>query len=126
MTSTHIDDWFSLKPILFLLAFVALWVMSAHAAPKAKSQDECMAYADLALTAAALAKNKVADAQADKVLADIYSMKTDDAKEMARMIVGSARIYAASGGHPMDYAQGFAQVCLAQRGNVDSILGTAL
>lgn len=108
------------------IAFVMVWATLAYAAPKARSSEECMAYADLALVAATLAKHGMDGMQTKAMLADIYTIQGDHSKEMARLIVESSKHYISlKSGTPRDYARMFAEVCVTQQGNVDGLLGTA-
>lgn len=95
-------------------------------APTAQSQQECVSYADLALVAAAMAKQSVSREQVAAALPDMYKLGTDESREIARLILDAAYRAAAGGAAPGDFAHVLLGACLRGRGNMDAILGVKL
>lgn len=109
--------------LFFLVLLAATWPPQAHAAPKAKSFEECMLYADIALVVAANAKNQIPKAATGKTLPDIYRLATDDSKEIARLIL--IWIYDKtdpSAISPQELVHNFAESCVKNEGDMDQFL----
>lgn len=104
------------------LCFVAL---AAHAEPRAGSVEECLAYADLALVASALAKHGVKRDKTESVLPDIYDLKHPDAQALTRQIVAAA-YREDNRGEPRAFASRLGNACMRHGGSMVSVLGTRL
>jgi hypothetical protein len=111
-----------MKPIIAALLLAA--AASAAAEPRIASADECIAYADLALVAATLAKHGIDKGKAGTMLPDMYALESSDAKVLARRILDSA--YVLDGKEPKAYAAGFAEACLKSGGRIEGFLGVSL
>lgn len=108
-----------------IIAIALLCVASqVVAAPVAKTQGECVAYADLALVVATLAKHGVAQRSISAMLPDIYNLGNADAQTLARLIRESARTYIDERrGTPREFAQLLGETCLGSGGRMDAVLG---
>jgi hypothetical protein len=93
----------------------------AEAAPKAGSQEECVAFADLALTHRALVVGGVEDGQRSKVIAEMYLFPTIPAMALSDAIRKAAEKSDLSA---RDFANKLGDTCIKGRGNMDSMLGS--
>lgn len=103
-----------------MLAFAA----SAGALPRAKSAEECMLYADLALVASTLAKHGIARERVESMLPDMYLLATSDAVEISRRILDTA--YEPLRVEPKTFSHALANACMSRQGALDGILGVKL
>jgi hypothetical protein len=113
-----------MKKVILFLAFAAT---AAHGEPRAKSAEECVVYADLALVASALAKHGVARERAHAMMPDMYSLADTDAKEIARRIVEAAYLVPEDARRePRAFAATLAGACMRSQGRLDAIIGVSL
>jgi hypothetical protein len=104
-----------------------LAALPAHAGPRAKSVEECVAYADLALVAATLAKHDIGRDKAETMLPDMYELVDADAREIARGILDAAyRSGAPARSEPRSFAASLGDSCIRNQGRMDSFLGVSL
>lgn len=94
----------------------------ATATPRAKSAEECVAYADLALVASAMARNGIAADLAGKMLPDVYHLTTADARAIANEILSAA--YRKPEQVPREFAMAIGQGCLSNGGDIGALLGS--
>lgn len=107
------------------MAFLPWFSSSAHAAPKAENAEECVAVADMALVARALAESKeplVPAANAEAMMLRIYNVaESEHGLALMRAVIANAyKIDAA----PSDYATELMRQCIRGRGDMDGILGS--
>ncbi len=113
-----------MKKVILMLAFAA---SAAHADPRAKSAEECVVYADLALVASALAKHGVARERAHAMMPDMYGLAESDAREIARRIVEAAYLLPDEARRePRAFASALAGTCMRTQGRLDAIIGVNL
>lgn len=114
-----------MRAVVASLALAA--AASASAEPRARSVEECLAYADLALVASTLAKHGIERARTETMLPDMYTLADEQARELARRIVGAA--YARAGRMPEEprtFAAAVGSTCLRSEGRMDAVLGVKL
>lgn len=110
-----------------LFACLLLAAVSAHAGPRARSVEECVAYADLALVAATLAKHDIGREKAETMLPDMYQLLDADAREIARGILDAAyRTGAPARSEPRNFASSLGDSCIRNQGRMESFLGVEL
>jgi hypothetical protein len=63
---------------------------SVYAEPRAKSAEECVLYADLALVASTLAKHGIQQEKTAAMIPDMYQLDTENSREIARQILTAA------------------------------------
>ncbi len=107
-----------------IAALLVLYAAGAAAVPRAKSAEECMIYADLALVASTFAKHGIARDQAERMLPDMYEIGTPDAVEIAQRIVESA--YELLRVEPKMFSRALVNTCVSRGGAMDAILGVKL
>jgi hypothetical protein len=113
-----------MRAAILVLALVAA---AAQAEPRAKSAEECMTYADLALVASTLAKHGIARERTHAMIPDIYDMRDADAQEIARRIVEAAYLVPeAVRTEPRTFASTLGNTCLRAQGRMDAIIGVKL
>ena len=113
-----------MRATIFVLAFAAA---AAQAEPQAKSAEECMTYADLALVASTLSRHGIARERTHAMIPDMYDLHDTDAKEIARRIVEAAYLLPeAARGKPRAFASALGNTCLRARGRMDAIFGVKL
>lgn len=113
-----------MRAAIFVLAFAAAAV---QAEPRAKSAEECMAYADLALVASTLARHGIAREHTHAMIPDRYDLRDADAKEIARRIVETAYLLPdATRAEPRAFASALGNTCLRAQGRMDAIIGVKL
>jgi hypothetical protein len=121
-----IDDLNESRPVAWLvITLLALVVVLAtgvaQAAPRAEDASECMATADMAITARAMTEEGISE---EKVRAVVKRMYPPDA--VAKW-VDAVIAYAQSSKNPAAKAAArLYQHCAANRGNLDGLLGVAL
>jgi hypothetical protein len=114
-----------MRAAIFILALAAAAV--AQAEPRAKSAEECMTYADLALVASTLAKHGIARERAHAMIPDMYNLRDADAAELARRIVEAAYLVPeAARTEPRTFASNLGSTCLRAQGRMDAVIGVKL
>lgn len=109
-----------MRAAIFVLAFAAV---AAQAEPRAKSAEECMAYADLALVASTLARHSIPRERTHAMIPDMYDLNDADAKEIARRIVDAAYLLPdAARTEPRSFASTLGNTCLRAQGRMDAII----
>jgi len=111
-----------MKRLVLALAS-AICAAGAQAQPLARSLEECLAYADLALVASALAKHGIERAKTETLLPDIYQLQTEEARQTAQRIVAAAYGDAVAAAQPRAFAAVVGNACLRGRGRFDALLG---
>jgi hypothetical protein len=106
-----------MKALAVAMMVVAGW---AYAEPRAKSPEECVLYADLALVASTLAKHGIEQRKAAAMIPDIYLCETEEARELARQVLVAA--YRPHQGEPKHFAANVGATCLRSGGSI-GILG---
>jgi hypothetical protein len=106
---------------------LTLAAAAAQAEPRAKSAEECMAYADLALVASTLARHGIARERAHAMVPDMYDLRDADAKEIAHRIVEAAYLVPEEARtEPRTFAAALGSTCLRAQGRMDAIIGVRL
>jgi hypothetical protein len=110
--------------LIWALALAAIFWGAATAAPKAKSSEDCINYADAALVIASAAKHGISRSRLEAALPDIYGKGSDDSREIVRLLLD--RAYNAPPQVPAQWASELLRHCTEGRGNMDGFLGVAL
>jgi hypothetical protein len=107
------------------LYFVPWAISKANAAPKADDAEECVAAADMALVARALAEStepRVPAASAEAVMLRIYNVaENEHGLALMRSVLATAYQIDVA---PKDYAAQLMRACVRGRGDMDGILGS--
>lgn len=111
--------------VAVLMFALTVFAFPAKAAPYAASAEECAAYADMALTAHALARQGIKRDTADAAMAEIYSGAAGERiQKIMRLIVRAAYRDDAKDITPSDFGTLVGRICLGSRGNMDAVLGS--
>lgn len=107
--------------LMLALLSLPLWIKHANAAPRAGSAEECAGIADMAITARAMAEEKVAQEVAGRVLARMYpkELLAKWSESIVRTAYNEARGAAA-------FASDLLLACRRSGGVVDGVLGVSL
>lgn len=112
--------WLSAIVVLGLL-FVAV----ALAAPHAESALECGVAADMALVARSLAEEEVQRPKAGAIMSRIYDIaESERGKELMLQILDAA--YMTNGASSQNFAQELFAICMANNGDMDTVLGRSV
>lgn len=118
-----LPPWFARALVfgLIVLALAIILVPIAWSAPKANDGQECSLAADMAVTAAALAVEKVERKRAEPIMLRIYSLDPVRGIALMQAIV---RVVYRDAPDPEKFATALFVECTTKRGNMDAILGT--
>lgn len=116
--------------VLVVMLLLAAGAQYAYGAPRVGGPQECDLVADMVLVAAALERVKAPDSLRAELMQEIYATPLGGEvgpkwRELMRLAVRFAN-KAVAAGSPQDLAQAVNNGCKANRGNLDSILGTGL
>ena len=107
-----------------LIAALLLVACAAHAESRAKSYEECVAFADMALVSSTLAKHGITRERAATMLPDIYSLEDGDVKDIAGKILDAAyRRSSVDPAEPRAFALALGNTCIKNGGRLEGFLG---
>ena len=107
------------RPYVTAVFFAAMFAASPAFAQTAGNANECMAFADMAIVARALAAIDVKEPQMRTAIASIYNTNEGHAP----MVDGIVRLAYASKLAPKDFSTAFGTYCIDNTGKMDSCFG---
>lgn len=106
---------------ILAVAVLAGAAVAAYAAPKAPDARACELVADMAVTARALAEEKVDRAAADRVMNHVYAVHTALGAALMKAITDTA--FMSPGPSPVEYSAVLFDSCMRNQGDMDGVLG---
>lgn len=121
---TNVPSWFVRVVVLVLLALALAMIFAPQAlpAPKAENAMECAMAGDMAVTARAMAEEKIEREVALRVMDRIYDAGSERGVALMRAIVNTA--YALKDTSAENFAGELTRHCVRSGGDMDGVLGT--